>query len=104
VLLTPDLVPAYTLTQLPDQLLVEEKLKALLSRGKPRDFFDLYFMLRKGLVQPEAMSHLRRAKDALLASKIDFGKDLTPFLPRAYALIVKDFRKTLLDELASHGL
>ena len=27
VLLTPDLVPAYTLTQLPDQLLVEEKLK-----------------------------------------------------------------------------
>lgn len=104
VLLTPELVPAYTLTQLPDQLLVGEMLQALLSRGKPRDFFDLYFMLRKGLVQPEMMSHLRRAKDALMASKIDFGQDLTPFLPRSYALIVRDFRKTLLEELASHGL
>src|SRR3989304_1704405 len=50
VLVTSELLPAYALTQLPERLLVEEKLEALMTRRKPRDYFDLYFMLRRGLI------------------------------------------------------
>ena len=104
VLVTPELLPAYTLTQLPEALLVEEKLEALMTRRKPRDYYDLYFMLRKGLIPTGMKGPLNQAKDALAKCKMDFGEDLGPFLPRSQATIVKDLRKTLLTELARHGI
>lgn len=104
VLVTPDLLPAYALTQLPERLLVQEKLEALMARRKPRDFYDLYFMLRKGLIPTGLKSPLRKAKEALVESRIDFVQDLGPFLPRSHAAMVKDLRKTLLEELARHGI
>jgi hypothetical protein len=104
VLVTPELLPAYTLTQLPERLLVEEKLEALMTRRKPRDYFDLYFMLRKALIPTGMKSPLRQAKDAVVESRMDFGQDLGPFLPRSHASVVKDLRKTLLEELQRHGI
>jgi len=104
VLVTPELLPAYTLTQLPQALLVEEKLEALMTRRKPRDYYDLYFMLRKGLVPTGMKGPLRRAKEALAKSRMDFGQDLGPFVPRSPAGIAKDLRKILLEELARHGI
>ena len=104
VLVTPELLPAYALTQLPERLLVEEKLEALMTRRKPRDYFDLYFMLRRGLIPTDMKSRLRQAKDALVKSRMDFGQDLGPFLPRSQATILKDLRTTLLEELARHGV
>lgn len=104
VLVTPDLLPAYTLTQLPERLLVEEKLEALMTRRKPRDYYDLYFMLRRGLIPPGMKSPLRQAKNALVESRVDFGQDLGPFLPHSQATIVKDLRRTLFEELARHGI
>jgi len=104
VLVTPELLPAYTLTQLPQRWLVEEKLEALLTRRKPRDYFDLYFMLRKGLIPTGSKGRLRQAKDALVKSRMDFGHDLGPFLPRSQTSVVKDLRKALLEELQRHGL
>lgn len=104
VLVTPELLPAYTLTQLPEGLLVKEKLAALKARGMPRDYFDLYFMLRKGLVSPENKRHLLVAKEALLASRMNFGRELSPFLPRSSAAVVRELRRVLLDELRRHGV
>ena len=104
VLVTPEFLPAYTLTQLPEGLLVEEKLNALGTRGKPRDYFDLYFMLRRGLVPTDMKSHLIEAKNSLIASKLNFGRDLTPFLPRSSATVAKDLRNALLEELQRHGV
>jgi predicted nucleotidyltransferase component of viral defense system len=104
VLVAPELLPAYTLTQLPERLLVEEKLEALMTRRKPRDYYDLYFMLRKGLIRTGMMGPLSRAKEALAKSRMDFGQDLGPFLPRSQAAIVKDLRKILLEELGRHGI
>lgn len=104
VLVAPELLPAYTLTQLPERLLVEEKLEALMTRRKPRDYYDLYFMLRKGLIPTDMKGPLRQAKGALVESRIDFGQDLGPFLPRSQATVVKDLRKILLEELARHGI
>jgi len=104
VLVTPELLPAYALTQLPQALLVEEKLQALMTRRKPRDYYDLYFMLRKGLIPTGMKGLLSQAKVALAKTRVDFREDLGPFLPRSQATIVKDLRKTLLDELARHGV
>ncbi len=103
-LVTPELLPAYTLTQLPEAMLVSEKLEALRTRGKPRDYFDLYFMLRKGLVSTEMKASLKEAKARVVATKVNFERDLGPFLPRSHAPIVKDLRKVLIEELEHHGV
>jgi len=103
-LITPEILPAYVLTQLPEELLVKEKLEALMTRGKPRDYFDLYFMLRRGLVPAGMKRRLGAAKDALLASKLNVGRDLGPFLPRSSATVARDLRRALLEELGRHGV
>lgn len=104
VLVAPELLPGYVLTQLPEELLVRDKLQALSDRGKARDFYDLYFMLRKGLVPVEMKAHLQQASTALEAAKWDFGRELGPFLPRSSAAVAKDLRRALQDELRHHGI
>ncbi len=99
VLVASDLIPAYTATLLPEDALVEEKLNAALTRAKPRDFFDCYFMLRKDMI-PLPQRHLLRAvKTALEDSQINFKAELSDFLPRTYQPIIRNFKKTLMSEL-----
>lgn len=73
-------LPAYTLTLLPETLLVEEKITALLTRGKPRDYFDLYFLLRKGLITPAMKPKLEIVRGTLQESKPNFSAELAQFL------------------------
>jgi hypothetical protein len=75
-----------------------------MTRRKPRDYYELYFMLRKGLIPTSMMAPLSRVKDVLVKSKIDFSQDLGPFLPRNQAAIVKELSKILLEEMARHGI
>ena len=104
VVVTPDFLPAYTLTQLLEELIVGEKLAAVVSRRKARDYYDLYLMLRKGMISPEMMSSLGRVRTALAKGTIDFDQDLGPFLPRNQATLVREFPRVLLEELARHGV
>lgn len=104
VLITPDYLPAYTLTRLPESALVEEKIAALLARGKPRDFFDLYFLLRKGMITPAMKSKLETVRDTLEKSSLDFHTGLAQFLPRSHLMLLRDFRATLREELSKHGV
>ena len=46
-LVQSDLVMSYTLIHLKEEQLVAEKIQACLTRGKARDFYDLYFILRR---------------------------------------------------------
>jgi predicted nucleotidyltransferase component of viral defense system len=103
VLVASDFVPAYTATLLPEQALVEEKLAALLDRGKPRDFFDCYFMLRKNMIMPKQRHILAQVKQALASTRINFKTELGDFLPRSYQPIISDFKKTLMAELERYG-
>lgn len=57
VLITNPFMPPYLVFSLREDLLVLEKISALLKRKKPRDFFDLYFILRKGISRKIAASH-----------------------------------------------
>jgi len=96
-----DLVATYNVFHLPQELLVEEKVfDALMSRKKARDFYDLYFILRKGLLSQEQKTRLNKMKKEVIANaQIDFADELSVFLPQDQQAIVRDFRTNLINEL-----
>jgi len=94
-----DFVPPYNLYHLPKRLLVEEKVDALFERGKPRDFYDLYFMLRKRLIEMKQKERLLRTRDLVEKTDIDFKSELETFLPRDQHQIIGDLKPRLLDGL-----
>jgi len=97
-----DFAPTYTIIHLPQNDLVEEKVfGALLERKKPRDFYDLYFMMRKGMISAEQKKKLAGVKDKILAEakKINFKSELETFLPMDQHQIIKDFPAMLEREL-----
>jgi predicted nucleotidyltransferase component of viral defense system len=98
-----DFVPSYTLIHLPVSEMVEEKVfSALIDRKKPRDFYDLYFLLRRGLVTVEQKRRLHALQGSVVtdAKGIDFREELAEFLPLDQQRIIKDFARTLERELA----
>lgn len=97
-----DFVPTYTLVHLPQEELVEEKVfGALRERKKPRDFYDLYFIMRKGMLSIDHKARLKKAKDEILAGaeKVDFRGELGAFLPVSQQAIIRDFNRALEAEL-----
>ncbi|MCC6190537.1 MAG: nucleotidyl transferase AbiEii/AbiGii toxin family protein [Anaerolineales bacterium] len=103
MLITPDFLPAYTLMLLPEAVLVDEKLNALLTRGKPRDYYDAYFLLRKGMVTVDQRLRLAEVKQKLLRSKLNLQRELALFLPRSHHAVLRDFNRVLEAELTRHG-
>ncbi len=97
-----DFVPTYNLIHLPKDELVEEKIfGALRERKKPRDFYDLYFIMRKGMLSGDHKNRLKNMKDVILADakQIDFRGELGAFLPVSQQIIVRDFYRALEAEL-----
>ncbi len=97
-----DFVPTYNVYHLPQVELVEEKIfDALLKRKKPRDFYDLYFILRKGLLGLEQKKRLVNKRSVIEsgAEEIDFKGELSVLLPRDQQGIIKDFKQTIINEL-----
>lgn len=97
-----DFAPPYTLVQLRSDQLVEEKIQALLARQKPRDFYDLYFMLRANLIAAKKKNFLAQAMAALKASKISFNKELKIFLPKNQWPVIKNFSSVLEREIGRY--
>ena len=102
VLITSDFIPSYTLLMLPEEKLIEEKLAALLERSKPRDYFDLYFLLRKGLIRPEKRKVLKKIKIRLSKGEFLFEKELRDFLPRRQHTLIHNFQQILLKEISRY--
>jgi len=98
-LIDNDFIPAYTISHLALGDLVEEKITAALSRKKPRDFFDVYFILRANLMKVSARSRLKAVLEVLKKEKIDFKKELKFFLPQTHQRLIKDFEKILEREI-----
>ena len=101
-----DFVPTYTLIHLSQEELVDEKIfGALRERKKPRDFYDLYFIMRKGMLSIEQKKRLRELKDDIAADAraIDFRGELGAFLPANQQLIIRDFPRALGAELNRQG-
>lgn len=95
-------VPTYTIIHLSQKELVEEKIfGALRERKKPRDFYDLYFIMRKGMLSLDQKIQLAKVKDEIIADakKIDFRGELGAFLPADQQVIIRDFSAMLKREL-----
>lgn len=82
--------------------LFEEKIQALLSRSKPRDYYDLYFLIRSNLLTADQKNLVIEAKNKLRNTKIDFSRELNNFLPKSHWPIIKDFRNHLVSELEKY--
>ena len=97
-----DFVPTYTLYHLPQEELVEEKIfGALLERKKPRDYYDLYFLMRKGMLSPNQKQRLATVAPKIIeeARGLNFQGELGAFLPANQQSIICDFAQTLEREM-----
>jgi predicted nucleotidyltransferase component of viral defense system len=94
-----DFIPIYNVVSVAQEQLVAGKMSALLDRKKPRDFYDLYFILRKELPLPQKKTVVPQTLKALKESKINFEAELKQFLPKSQWLIIRDFKATLEREL-----
>ncbi len=97
-----DFVPTYTLIHLPQDELVEEKVfGALRQRKKPRDFYDLYFIMRKGMLSLNQKKRIAGLKNEIIAEakKINFRGEMGAFLPADQQAIIRDFHRALEAEL-----
>jgi hypothetical protein len=90
-----DFLPPYLINTLSQEQLVGAKLAALLDRQKPRDFYDLYFLLQKGLVSPSQKNVLQQVVPLIQKTSINFDQELKRFLPQSHWPIIKDFKAVL---------
>ena len=102
-LIQSGLVMPYTLIHLQENVLVAEKIQACLTRGKARDFYDLYFVLRSRMAFKEAFIQDKQLKAKILevvkSGKLDFKRELKAFLPINQHMIIKGFPETLVTEI-----
>ncbi|OIN96956.1 hypothetical protein AUJ66_04735 [Candidatus Desantisbacteria bacterium CG1_02_38_46] len=102
-LIHSEILPPYTLIYLPDHMLIKEKINALLERQKPRDFFDLYFILRSRIPGVEKIRREGGLRHKILKileeKKIDFKTELSIFLPRSYHRLLPEFKTILKKEV-----
>ncbi len=99
VTIASDFIPPYTLIILEENQLIAQKMRALKARKKARDFYDLYFILRKQLPLPGKNTILPRALADLRTMNINFEAELKPFLPKSHWSIIRDFKKILEKEI-----
>lgn len=98
-LIISDFFPSYTVQILKQDLMIGEKIKALFSRSKPRDFFDLYFILRANLLSLSDKEKVKDVSKLLSKTRIDFEKELKLFLPKSHWAIIKNFKNILEQEI-----
>lgn len=95
-------IPAYLLMVLIQPQLVGQKIKALLERQKPRDFYDLLYILRANLLPVGEKTVLKKAAKLLKTSEVNFNQELKLFLPKSHWQIIRDFKASLEREISRH--
>ena len=102
-LIRTDLVPPYMLVHLTERQLVAEKIQACLTRGKARDFYDFYFILRSRMAFQKTFAEDKSLKSkfltALRKGNLDFKRELKQFLPVNQHMIIKNFPSALITEI-----
>ena len=99
-----DFIPSYRIILLNPQSLVEEKIRALLARKKPRDIFDLYFICRHPYLRQQLELENKTRKQIIsflqtLKPK-QIEADLKPLLPISFLSVLKDLPQRLIKELS----
>lgn len=94
-----DYIHTYDIIHLSQEEIINEKTNALLSRSKPRDWYDLYFFLHNKMLGPAQKKLLTEILAKLKRTKMDFKKELKEFLPYSHQPIIKDFKNILITEI-----
>lgn len=94
-----DFIPPYTLVALSQDQLVAEKIQALLTRQKARDFYDLYYILRANLLPAKEKDVLKKVLVVLSKVNIQFDQELKLFLPKSHWAVIRNFKNTLEQEI-----
>ncbi len=95
-----DYAPAYTIVSLSGEEIIRGKIAALISRKKPRDYYDIYFLLRHHqLHQLVEKNKLTQVLRNLEKEELNFRNELSVLLPVSHQLILRDFKKNLIQEI-----
>ena len=94
-----DFIPPYTLMSLSQSQLIAEKIRALLTRKKARDFYDLYFILRANLLPASEKSVLKQVMIILDKINLRFEPELKMFLPKSHWSVIRHFKERLTKEI-----
>lgn len=97
-LIQNDFTPPYTIWLLPEAEMVTEKVNAALTRSKPRDFFDIYYLLRHQMIPIDLRSELNKMPKIIKGKEIEFDS-LSDFLPQSMFPLAKDFKKIFEGEI-----
>jgi len=106
VIVSNDLVPTYNLIILDKKTIVSEKINALALRAKPRDFFDLHFILINHDLR-EKLNIDENTRNIVLKriesqDKRLLESELKVFLPRSFWRIIDDLPTVLKRDLMSN--
>jgi len=92
-------IPTYQAILLSERIMIGEKIQASLTRSKPRDFYDIYFLLKNGFLTNSEKDKLVQVKKVLLNSNVKFKGELSNFLPMSMKALADNFPKLLLSEI-----
>lgn len=98
-LVISEFFPSYTVMALTRDELVAGKLEALLFRRKPRDFFDLYFILRANFMPVAERHFLKKIIGLIPKDSAVFTRELKKFLPVSHHALIRDFSVVLAGEI-----
>ena len=107
MLVQNEFITPYVVIFLTESLLVSEKIQALLERKKPRDFFDLYFILTnsklvKFIPSISTIPNLKNQLLEIIKQQNGLKGELKVFLPISYHAILKDLKERLQKEIEEH--
>ena len=99
-----DYAAAYPIIHLPTKEIVSGKIDALLDRGKPRDYYDLYFILRhQEMRKCVNQKLLKPALEKVKKTEIHFREELSALLPVSHQMLLKNFRHILTQEILKYA-
>jgi len=94
-----DYIHTYSLVHLLPEEIIAGKLAALLTRSKPRDWYDLYFLLKNDYLNNSQKKLLPKILKKFKNYQGNIKKELKEFLPISHQLILKDFKNVLKKEI-----
>ena len=103
ILISSDVVPSYNMFLLHRSVIVAEKINALIERAKPRDFFDLHYILTNNDLRKEILitEDIRKniIKNIDLQDKKHLEAELKNFLPKSFWRIIDDLPSFLKRDI-----
>ncbi len=97
--ITNDYIPPYDIIHPPLEEIIAGTLAALMRRSKPRDWYDLYFLLKQNYLTKEQLKLLPEIKKKFASYRGDMKKEIGQFLPDSHRMVLKDFREYLAREI-----